>query len=88
MLVTHTQEREMRLPGRRHGGVNTQWNPDEGTRCSYDPVILLQGIYPEKKKTENANLKRYMHPNDQSSITYNCQHVEATICGPYIRHEL
>ena len=27
----------------------------------YDLVILLQGIYP-KKKNENTNLKKYMHP--------------------------
>ena len=29
-------------------------------------------------KSENANLKRYMHPNVHSSTTYNIQDMEAT----------
>ena len=36
-----------------------------------DPAIPLLGIYPEK--SENMNLKRYMHPTVHSSIIYNCQ---------------
>jgi len=44
----------------------------------YDPAIPLLGIYPEKK----SNLKRYMHPNVHSNITYNSQDVEATQCPP------
>ena len=30
------------------------------------------------KENENANLKRYMHPNVQSSTIYNSQDMEAT----------
>ena len=42
----------------------------------YDPAIPYLGIYPKKNK--NTNSKRYMHPNIQSSIIYNCQDIEAT----------
>lgn len=36
-------------------------------------------IPPEytSKKTENTNLKKYMHPNVHSGIIYNCQDMEA-----------
>ena len=44
---------------------------------SYDPEILLLDIYLKKKK-ENTNLKRYLHPSIHSSIIYNSQDVEAT----------
>ena len=30
------------------------------------------------KKTENTNLKKYMHPSVHSGIIYNCQDTEAT----------
>jgi len=32
-------------------------------------------VYPKKPK--NSNLKIYMHANVHSSITYNCQDMEA-----------
>ena len=50
------------------------------TELSFDPAILLLGIYlPQKeKKNQNTNSKRYTHLNVQSSITYNCQYMEAT----------
>ena len=41
----------------------------------YDPATTHLGIYTKNK---NTNLKRYMHPNVQSSIIYNCQNMEAT----------
>ena len=41
---------------------------------THDPAIPLLGIY--LKKNKNTNLKRYMHPNAHSSITYNCQDME------------
>ena len=34
--------------------------------------------YILKKKKENTNLKRYMHPNVNGSIIYNWQDAEAT----------
>ena len=40
----------------------------------YDPAIPLLGIEPKK---QNAHLKRYMHPNVQSSIIYNCQGISS-----------
>ena len=49
------------------------------TELSFDPAILLLGIYlPEKdkkKKNQNTNSNRYTHLNVQSSITYNCQYM-------------
>ena len=36
------------------------------------------GIYPEKKKKENSNLKGYMHTSFHSSSIYNSQDMEAT----------
>ena len=35
-------------------------------------------VYIQKNKNKNTNSKRYMHPNIQSSIIYNCQDIEAT----------
>ena len=43
---------------------------------TYDSVIPLLSIY--LKKTKNTNLKRYMHPNVNSSIIYNSRDMEAT----------
>ena len=42
---------------------------------SYDPTIPLLGIYLEKN--ENTNLKRYIHLNVQSNVTYDYQDMEA-----------
>ena len=39
-------------------------------KLPYDPAIPFLGIYPKTKN--NINFKRYMHPNVQNSITYNC----------------
>ena len=47
---------------------------------SYDPAVLLLGIYIEKKNT--LTLKRYTHPNTHGSATYNSQNMEAT-CVPW-----
>ena len=45
----------------------------------YDAAIPLLGIHsPPKKQPQNTNLKRYMHPNVHSSITYSSQDMEAT----------
>ena len=41
---------------------------------TYDPTILLLGIYSEKK----YGPKRYMHPNVHCSTVYNNQDIEAT----------
>ena len=30
------------------------------------------------KKNQNTNFKTYLHPNDYSSIVYNCQDMDAT----------
>ena len=35
-------------------------------------------IPPPQKQPQNTNLKRYMHPNVHSSITYSSQDMEAT----------
>ena len=43
---------------------------------SYDPAIPLFGVH--SKKTKNANLKRYMQPNINKSITYHYQDMEVT----------
>ena len=43
---------------------------------SYDPAVLLLGIYIEKKNI--LTLKRYTHPNTHGSTTYNSQNMEAT----------
>ena len=44
----------------------------------WDPAILLLGIYlKKKKKKENTNLERYMHPRVHSSTIYNSQDTEA-----------
>ena len=51
-----------------------------------------------KKKKKNYNLKRYMHPSDQSSTIYNSQDMETNLtvhpemngsrkCGVYISIE-
>jgi len=42
---------------------------------SYDPTIPLLGIYLEKN--ENTNLKRYIHLNVQSNVTYDYKDMEA-----------
>ena len=45
-------------------------------RSIADPAILLLCIYPEK--TENSNLKRYMHASVHSSTVYCSQDTEGT----------
>ena len=49
------------------------------------PYDLLLGIYPEKKKKENINSNRYMHPNVHSHLlkSYNCLHVALTPKGEF-----
>ena len=42
----------------------------------YDPAISLLSIYLKEK--DNTKSKRYMHPNNHSSVIYNCQNMEAT----------
>ena len=47
----------------------------------YELGILLLGIYPkEEKKTENANLKRPMHPNVHGNLIFNGQDMETPKC--------
>ena len=58
---------------KQYGGFSKKLN----TELLYDPAIPLLGIY--LKKTKNANLERYMHPNVPSSIIYNSQDKEATL---------
>ena len=43
----------------------------------FDPLL---GIYPKKFKTQNTNLKDYMHSHINYSIVYNSQNMEATKC--------
>ena len=48
------------------------------TRATIWPCNSTLGYRLKKKQTQNANLKRYMHPNVHSSIIYNCQGMEGT----------
>ena len=41
------------------------------TELLCDPAIPPPGICLEKKKKENTNSRRYMHPNVHSSIIHN-----------------
>ena len=84
----HTHRRERWGCQEEGMGVLTQWNPDEEDEVLIWLSDSTPGYTSGKKKNKNTNLKRYMHPSDHSSITYNCQHVEATRCGTYIHHEL
>ena len=38
----------------------------------------LHSLVHIQKNPKNTNLKRYMHPNVHSNISYNCQDMEAT----------
>ena len=50
--------------------------------CQGKAVKSLMGYAGESddtsKEGKNANLKRHMHPNVHSSVTYNSQDMEAT----------
>ena len=46
------------------------------TELPCEPAIPFLGIYPKKKK-QNTNSKRYMHPSVHNSIIHNSQDMKA-----------
>ena len=61
-------------------GTATVENNTEFLQNKNRAIILSSISTPEyiSRKNKNTNLKRYMHPNVHSCITYNSQDMEAT----------
>ena len=60
--------------GKQYGGFSKKQKQNYHMTQQFHSWVYI----PPKKKTENTNSKRYMHPNVHSSIIYNCQDVEVT----------
>ena len=52
-----------------------EFSQETNNRTTDDSAVSLLGTYLKKQTT---NSKRYMYPNGDSRIIYNCQDIEAT----------